>query len=57
METGAWFAVGGGLFVLTEGYFAVRQRGARLGRNLWWWAGLVAVAGLSLIRLGLALAP
>jgi hypothetical protein len=49
--------VGGGLFALTEGYYAVRQRGARLGRNLWWVAGLVAVAGLSLIRLGLGLAP
>ena len=53
---GGWLLVGGGLFVLTEGYHAVRQRSAARGVSLWWLAGLVAVAGLGLIRLGLWLA-
>ena len=56
MDTFGWLLVGCGLFALTEGYCALRQRGAAQGRNLWWLAALVVVAGLSLVRLGLRVA-
>jgi hypothetical protein len=51
-----WFLVGIGLFALTEGYHALRQRAAASGRNRWWLAVLLAVAALALIRFGFALA-
>ena len=56
LDAFGWLLVGCGIFALTEGYYAVRQRSVAQGRNLWWLAGLVVVAGLALVRLGLALA-
>lgn len=55
MEILGWILVGAGLFALTEGYYAIRRRGAAQGKNLWWLAALSAVAGLALVRLGLGL--
>ena len=56
LDIAGWLLVGCGLFALTEGYHAVRQRGTARQRSLWWLAGLVAVVGLGLIRFGLGLA-
>jgi hypothetical protein len=56
MQIVAWIIVGCGLFVLTEGYHAIRQRAAQRSQNRWWLAGLIVVAGVGLVRLGLELA-
>ena len=55
VEIAGWVSVGCGLFALTEGYHAVRQRGVARHRNLWWLAGAMAVLGFTLIRVGLGL--
>lgn len=53
----AWLCIGFGLFTLTEGYHAFRQRAARAEHpgRYWWLAGLIVAAGLGLIILGLTL--
>ncbi len=53
----AWMCIGFGLFTLTEGYHALRQRAAKTERpaRYWWVAGIIYAAGLALIMLGLRL--
>jgi hypothetical protein len=55
MELFGWSMIGFGLFTLTEGYHAFRQR-TENSRPLqyWWLAGLIGAAGLALIIAGLA---
>ncbi len=50
-----WTLISFGLFTLTEGYHAFRQRTEK-SRPLqyWWLAGLIGAAGLTLIIAGLA---
>jgi hypothetical protein len=52
-----WALVMFGAFVLTEGYYAFRQRAERAERpgRYWWIAGLIWAVGLSLIIFGLEL--
>jgi hypothetical protein len=56
-EMFAWTCIGFGLFTLTEGYHALRQRAAKTERpgRYWWVAGTICAAGLGLIMLGLRL--
>ncbi len=56
LEIFSWTLIGFGLYTLTEGYHAFRQR-TEQSRPLqyWWLAGLIAAAGLGLIRAGLTL--
>jgi hypothetical protein len=51
-----WLLIGIGLYTLTEGYHAFRQR-TQHSRPLqyWWLAGLIAAAGLGLISAGLTI--
>lgn len=53
----AWLCIGFGLFTLTEGYHALRQRAADAERpgRYWWLAGTICAVGLGLIILGLEL--
>ena len=53
----AWLLIGFGIFTLTEGYHAFRQRAARAGMplRLWWVAGAIVAVGLALILAGLEL--
>ena len=53
----AWACIGFGLFTLTEGYHALRQRAARTDRpaRYWWVAGTICAVGLGLIVVGLRL--
>jgi len=53
----SWSLIGFGLFTLTEGYHAFRQRTEQSPRplNYWWLAGLIAAAGLGLISTGMAI--
>jgi len=53
----AWLLIGFGIFTLTEGYHAFRQRAARAGLplRLWWVAGTIVAVGLALILAGLEL--
>lgn len=55
-EIFAWTCIGFGLFTLTEGYHAFRQRTANADRPLryWWLAGTICAVGLGLIVLGLS---
>ena len=52
-----WTLVMFGMFALTEGYHAFRQRAAGAERpgRYWWVAGLIWAVGLSLIAYGLKL--
>jgi hypothetical protein len=53
----AWSCIGFGIFTLTEGYYAFRQRADRTKHpgRYWWVAGTIAAAGLALIVTGLKL--
>ena len=57
LEILSWTLIGFGLFTLTEGYHAFRQRTEHSPRPLqyWWLAGLIAAAGLGLISGGLTI--
>jgi hypothetical protein len=57
IEIARWTLIGFGLFVLTEGYHAFRQRTEAAPRPLqyWWLAGLITALGLGLISAGLSI--
>ena len=53
----AWLCIGFGIFTLTEGYYAFRQRADRAAHpgRYWWVAGAIVAVGLALIITGLKL--
>jgi hypothetical protein len=53
----AWLCIGFGIFTLTEGYHAFRQRAAGTAHpgRYWWVAGTIVAVGLGLIMIGLKL--
>ncbi len=54
----SWLLIGFGLYTLTEGYHAFRQRTEDSPPLKYWWlAGLIAGAGLGMISAGLTLLP
>jgi hypothetical protein len=52
-----WVFIGFGLYTLTEGYHAFRQRTAESERprSYWWLAGLIGAAGIGMISIGFTL--
>jgi hypothetical protein len=56
IEIARWLLIGFGLFTLTEGYHAFRQR-TEASRPLqyWWLAGLITALGFGLVSAGLSI--